>query len=132
MFAWNKKRQLPVCRTVQRPRRDLLSAYAAPFQPRALCRAVGAHVKRLRHAVAPQIQRVVRMPGLGARRSGGLEVKTEYGLLDLYADYGFASSIYDDWFWKIFYEKGTKGNKFSIWISDFDVYEEQRHMGICS
>ena len=35
-------------------------------------------------------------------------------------------------FWKIFYEKGSKGNKFSIWISDFDVYEEQRHMGICS
>ena len=35
-----------------------------------------------------------------------------------------ASSIYDDWFWKIFYEKGSKGNKFSIWISDFDVYEE--------
>ncbi len=27
-------------------------------------------------------------------------------------------------FWKIFYEKGSKGNKFSIWISDFDVYEE--------
>ena len=49
-----------------------------------------------------------------------------------YSYYGFASSIYDDWFWKIFYEKGSKGNKFSIWISDFDVYEEQRHMGICS
>ena len=41
-----------------------------------------------------------------------------------YVDYGFASSIYDDWFWKIFYEKGSKGNKFSIWISDLDVYEE--------
>lgn len=54
------------------------------------------------------------------------------GGLDFYVDYGFASSIYDDWFWKIFYEKGSKGNKFSIWISDFDVYEEQRHMGICS
>ena len=54
------------------------------------------------------------------------------GVLDFYVDYGFASSIYDDWFWKIFYEKGSKGNKFSIWISDFDVYEEQRHMGICS
>lgn len=53
-------------------------------------------------------------------------------VLDFYVDYGFASSIYDDWFWKIFYEKGSKGNKFSIWISDFDVYEEQRHMGICS
>ena len=53
--------------------------------------------------------------------------------MDFYVDYGFASSIYDDWFWKIFYEKGSKGNKFSIWISDFDVYEEQRHMGIiCS
>ena len=25
---------------------------------------------------------------------------------------------------KIFYEKGSKGNKFSIWISDFDVYED--------
>ena len=44
--------------------------------------------------------------------------------LDFYVDYGFASSIYDDWFWKIFYEKGSKGNKFSIWISDFNVYEE--------
>lgn len=54
------------------------------------------------------------------------------GVLDFYVDYGFASSIYDDWFWKIFYEKSSKGNKFSIWISDFDVYEEQRHMGICS
>ena len=54
------------------------------------------------------------------------------GVLDFYVDYGFASSFYDDWFWKIFYEKGSKGNKFSIWISDFDVYEEQRHMGICS
>ena len=54
------------------------------------------------------------------------------GVLDFYVDYGFTSSIYDDWFWKIFYEKGSKGNKFSIWISDFDVYEEQRHMGICS
>ena len=46
------------------------------------------------------------------------------GVLDFYVDYGFNSSIYDDWFWKIFYEKGSKGNKFSIWISDFDVYEE--------
>ena len=34
--------------------------------------------------------------------------------MDFYVDYGFASSIYDDWFWKIFYEKGSKGNKFSI------------------
>ncbi|MEQ2994764.1 hypothetical protein AAAX53_18215, partial [Blautia wexlerae] len=60
-------------------------------------------------------------------------VKEVYnGVLDFYVDYGFASSIYDDWFWKIFYEKGSQGNKFSIWISDFDVYEEQRHMGICS
>jgi len=33
--------------------------------------------------------------------------------LDFYVDYGFASSIYDDWFWKIFYEKGSKGNK--VW-----------------
>ena len=60
-------------------------------------------------------------------------VKEVYnGVLDFYVDYGFASSIYDDWFWKIFYEKGSKGNKFSIWISELDVYEEQRHMGICS
>ena len=60
-------------------------------------------------------------------------VKEVYnGVLDFYVDYGFASSIYDDWFWKIFYEKGSQGNKFSIWISDFDVYEEQRYMGICS
>ena len=36
------------------------------------------------------------------------------GVLDFYVDYGFASSIYDDWYWKIFYEKGSKGNKFSI------------------
>ena len=36
------------------------------------------------------------------------------GVLDFYVDYGFASSIYDDWFWKIFYEKGSKGNKFRI------------------
>ena len=27
--------------------------------------------------------------------------------MDFYVDYGFASSIYDDWFWKIFYEKGS-------------------------
>ncbi len=33
---------------------------------------------------------------------------------------------------RYFMKKGSKGNKFSIWISDFDVYEEQRHMGICS
>ena len=60
-------------------------------------------------------------------------VKEVYnGVLDFYVDYGFASSIYDDCFWKIFYEKGSKVNKFIIWISDFDVYEEQRHMGICS
>ena len=39
-------------------------------------------------------------------------VKEVYnGVLDFYVDYGFAS-IYDDWFWKIFYEKGSKGNKF--------------------
>ena len=70
-----------------------------------------------------------------------METKIEIGICSkgglqwgfgFYVDYGFASSIYDDWFWKIFYEKGSKGNKFSIWISDFDVYEEQRHMGICS
>jgi hypothetical protein len=61
-----------------RPRRDqqvtpgafLLSVSAASFQPRALRRAVGAHVKRLWYAVAPEIQRVVRVPGLGARRIG--------------------------------------------------------------
>ena len=35
-------------------------------------------------------------------------------------------------FGRYFMKKGSKGNKFSIWISDFDVYEEQRHMGICS
>ena len=29
--------------------------------------------------------------------------------MDFYVDYGFVSSIYDDWFWKIFYEKGSKG-----------------------
>ena len=32
------------------------------------------------------------------------------GVLDFYVDYGFASSIYDDWFWKIFYEKGSNRN----------------------
>ena len=51
------------------------------------------------------------------------------GFWIFYVDYGFASSIYDDWFWKIFYEKGSRANSI-IWISDFDVYEEQRHMGI--
>ena len=35
-------------------------------------------------------------------------------------------------FTMIFYEKGSQGNKFIIWIPDFDVYEEQRYMGICS
>ena len=48
----------------------LLSVSAVSFQPRALRRAVGAHVKRLRHAVAPEVERVVRVPGLrpGAER----------------------------------------------------------------
>ena len=42
-------------------------------------------------------------------------VKEAYnGVLDFYVDYGFASSIYDDWFWKIFYEKGSQGNKFIV------------------
>jgi hypothetical protein len=67
------------------------------------------------------------------RNKSEVVVKEVYnGVLDFYVDYGFASSIYDDWFWKIFYEKGSKENKFSIWISELDVYEEQRHMGICS
>ncbi len=31
-------------------------------------------------------------------------VKEVYnGVLDFYVDYGFASSIYDDWFWKIIF-----------------------------
>ena len=73
------------------------------------------------------------LPPRRERAKSEVVVKEVYnGVLDLYVDYGFASSIYDDWFWKTFYEKGSKGNKFSIWISDFDVYEEQRHMGICS
>lgn len=91
----------------------------------------------------PPANRTMKCCGSGSRDSGlppcreraksEVVVKEVYnGVLDFYVDYGFASSIYDDWFWKIFYEKGSKGNKFSIWISDFDVYEEQRHMGICS
>lgn len=68
----------------------------------------------------------------GSRKSEVVVKEVYNGVLDFFVDYGFASSIYDDWFWKIFYEKGSQGNKFSIWISDFDVYEEQRHMGICS
>ena len=73
------------------------------------------------------------LPPRRERAKSEVVVKEVYnGVLDFYVDYGFASSIYDDWFWKIFYEKGSKGNKFSIWISNFDVYEEQRHMGICS
>ena len=122
-----------------RPRRDqlvtpgavLLSADAASFQPRALRRAVGAHVKWLRHAVAPQIQRVVRMPGLGARRSGVLEVKTEYGLLDFYAGYGAAHTAYDDRFRGDFCKKAAGRNKFSIWIQDKKVHEEYANMDIC-
>ena len=35
-------------------------------------------------------------------------------------------------FGRYFMKKGSKGNKFSIWISDDDDYEEQRHMGMCS
>ena len=36
-------------------------------------------------------------------------VKEVYnGVLDFYVDYGFASSIYDDWFWKIFMKKAPK------------------------
>ena len=70
----------------------------------------------------------IRDSGLTTRRERAkseVVVKEVYnGVLDFYVDYGFASSIYDDWFWKIFYEKGSKGNKFSIRISDFDVYEE--------
>ena len=65
-------------------------------------------------------------------KSGFISKGVKNGILDLYVDYGFASSIYDDWLWKIFYEKGSQGNKFIIWIPDFDVYEEQRYMGICS
>lgn len=65
------------------------------------------------------------LPPRRERAEAEVVVKEIYnGVLDFYVDYGFASSIYDDWFWKIFYEKGSKGNKFSIWISDFDVYEE--------
>ena len=62
MFAWNKKRQLPVCRTVQRPRRDLLSAYAASFQPRALC--LNVYQKNVRAI------RFYRREGFQIRRSG--------------------------------------------------------------
>ena len=54
------------------------------------------------------------------KQKSGFVVKEVYnGVLDFYVDYGSASSFYDDWFWKIFYEKGSQGNKFSIWISDF-------------
>ena len=91
---------------------------------------MGERIKQLRSAngfTQEMLAKIIRI------EKSEVVVKEVYnGVLDFYVDYGFASSIYDDWFWKIFYEKGSKGNKFSIWISDFDVYEEQRHMGICS
>lgn len=91
---------------------------------------MGERIKQLRSSngfTQEMLAKIIRI------EKSEVVVKEVYnGVLDFYVDYGFASSIYDDWFWKIFYEKGSKGNKFSIWISDFDVYEEQRHMGICS
>ena len=57
-------------------------------------------------------------------------VKEVYnGVLDFYVDYGFASSIYDDWFWKIFYEKGSKeinsvfGYRTSMSMKNKDTWE---------
>ena len=91
---------------------------------------MGERIKQLRSSngfTQEMLAKIIRI------EKSEVVVKEVYnGVLDFYVDYGFASSIYDDWFWKIFYEKGSQGNKFSIWISDFDVYEEQRHMGICS
>ena len=49
--------------------------------------------------------------------------------MDFYVDYGFASSIYDDWFWKIFYEKGSKeinsvfGYRTSMSMKNKDTWE---------
>ena len=51
------------------------------------------------------------------------------GVLDFYVDYGFTSSIYDDWFWKIFYEKGSKeinsvfGYRTSMSMKNKDTWE---------
>ena len=91
---------------------------------------MGERIKQLRSSngfTQEMLAKIIRI------EKSEVVVKEVYnGVLDFYVDYGFASSIYDDWFWKIFYEKGSQGNKFNIWISDFDVYEEQRHMGICS
>ena len=57
-------------------------------------------------------------------------VKEVYnGVLDFYVDYGFASSIYDDWFWKIFYEKAPKeinsvfGYRTSMSMKNKDTWE---------
>ena len=47
-----------------------------------------------------------------------------YGILDFYAAYGFDNSTYNDWLWKIFYEKYSKRNQCGIWIPDFHVYEK--------
>lgn len=91
---------------------------------------MGERIKQLRSSngfTQEMLAKIIRI------EKSEVVVKEVYnGVLDFYVGYGFASSIYDDWFWKIFYEKGSQGNKFNIWISDFDVYEEQRHMGICS
>ena len=49
--------------------------------------------------------------------------------MDFYVDYGFASSIYDDWFWKIFYEKAPKeinsvfGYRTSMSMKNKDTWE---------
>ena len=66
----------------------------------------------------------------GELRKSGVVVKEVYnGGLDFYVDYGFDSSIYDDWFWKIFYEKGSKeinsvfGYRTSMSMKNKDTWE---------
>lgn len=84
--------------------------------------------------------RTMKCCGSGNRDSGLLRrreraksevvVKEVYnGVLDFYVDYGFASSIYDDWFWKIFYEKAPKeinsvfGYRTSMSMKNKDTWE---------
>lgn len=61
-----------------------------------------------------------------------VEKEVSNGILDFYVNYGFAYSVYHDWIWKIFYKKGSKTNKCSIWVSNDYVYEKQRYMEFCS
>ena len=62
-------------------------------------------------------------------KSGFSSKGVKNGILDLYVDYGFAFSIYDDWLWKIFYEKAPKeinslfGYRTSMSMKNKDTWE---------